>query len=547
MSKIQILDASLAPLATVDGVFSAARSERINGENTLSFATTIHDGVTALIGAETVFKLGNDYFDVAYYKREQQRGAELTISVEAEHVSYRLNNPDYDVEFFTETGTPATILGKILAGTGFTVGTVEFSGETTFSLQEKASRRGLLMQFVAYLQGEALFEGFEISILEHRGSSEPVDLVAGKNIEVLSTALDKRTRNSVGNPTVSYSCGLIRPVPLALGDEVYLKNTALDIDVTLRIVTITTNPYRSWEVTVEVGNYVNSLEDELYRIETEAVRKDAMMNGCRIGPQYGFEAVRNDKKARAYFKSDAFAIQTGDGSGSSWTDKLYFAVDPDTGQLEAYFGGKLTAEVIAALSAVITPNLYAEKATIAELTVDQLDTSVKVKRYLDEDTADVNYIRISEQTAQWITAQTDGLTTEQAEDRNGSPLYWTDETHTASTTDETDYPVTIYQYTDYVKGEISFFNDGTNYIPRIVLGTGTGVDDNDKLIIIKETSKATIEYTTAGGNRMAVEMSADGMRVKGNTVANGIRNVYYGAEPPESPEFGDMWFDTSAV
>jgi hypothetical protein len=221
-------------------------------------------------------------------------------------------------------------------------------------------------------------------------------------------------------------------------------------------------------------------------------------------------------------------------------------VDPDTGMLDAYFGGKLTAEVIAALSAVITPNLYAEKATIAELTVDQLDTSVKVKRYLDEDTADVNYIRISEQTAQWITAQTDGLTTEQDEDRNGSPLYWTDETHTASTTDETDYPVTIYVYTDYVKAEFSFYDDGTNYVPRIVLGTGTGVDDNDKLIIIKETSKATIEYTTATGNRMAIEMSADGVQVKGNTGQYGLRNIAIRTEAPGDPETNELWIDTNA-
>ena len=171
-----------------------------------------------------------------------------------------------------------------------------------------------------------------------------------------------------------------------------LDYDALDIDVSLRVVSKAYDPYNPNNVTVEIGNYVNSLEDDLYRIETQAVRKDALMNGTRIGPEYGFEAVRNDKKARAYFRADEMAMQSGDGSGG-WTDRLKYEYDSGAGETTLVFNGRLSATIIEALSALITPNLYADKATISELTVDQLDTSVKVQNYLNEDTSDVNYIK----------------------------------------------------------------------------------------------------------------------------------------------------------
>jgi hypothetical protein len=50
-------------------------------------------------------------------------------------------------------------LTAILSGTGFTVGTVAFTGSHTYSAQEKKSRRAILVQFTEYLGGELLFTG----------------------------------------------------------------------------------------------------------------------------------------------------------------------------------------------------------------------------------------------------------------------------------------------------------------------------------------------------------------------------------------------------
>ena len=516
MNRIKILDASFAALATLPVVSSALRSEKINSDNTLSFSLRVKGGLAEFINDTNIVDLDGDYFDIAYYKKEQQSDGTLMVSVECEHISYRLNNKEYNLDFFTMTGKPAEIFSAILKDTGFTVGDIQFTNNMTFSIQEASSRRSLLMQFAATLKGELEFNGFTISLLQQRGASTPKEVKVGRDITVISKTVNKRERDDTGMPTVSYTCGVFKGAHFNLGDFVTLAYPALDIDVQLRVLSKGYDPYNPNNVTIEIGNYINALEDDIYRIETQAVSKDALMNGCRIGPEYGFESVRNDKKARAFFKSDGMKFQTGDGTGNTWTDKLYYAADTDTGNVELFFNGKLTADVIEALSAVIAPNLYASKATIAEVTVDELDTSDKVKNYLSGDTSANNYQKIYDQFHEFITGVTDGIEENkvQATDRNGELLYWTDDTRSAATTTITVYPVYTYKYTDTAKLKLGFGDDpsGSGYLlPMIELGAGTGVNNNAKGFIYKGISGLYLDYYSTSGDLRRVLLSDDGI------------------------------------
>lgn len=401
-SKIKILNSSFAELATINAANSASRKEMLNKDNVLNFSLFVKSGLAPYITEDNCVSLDNDYFDIVYYKKDQQGDGKLIVDVECEHISYRLN--DYSVEYFSETGTPPYILGKILEGTGFSIGTIDFAENMTFSLQEGATRRALLLQFAAYLGGELEYFQHTVSILAQRGSSVAKPLAVGKDVTIISKAVDKRKPDDLGNPIIAYTCGVYKGSAVELGDKVTLDYSSLDINgIELRIVSKTYDPFNPNNVVIEIGNYVNDLADDLYRIETQAVSKDALMNGCRIGPEYGFEAVRNDKKARAYFRADEMKFQSGDGSGT-WKDRLYYEYDSAADETVLVFDGQLSADIINALSVLITPNLYAEKATISELTVDQLDTSTKVQNYLNNDTSDVNYIRVAGQITQYITA-----------------------------------------------------------------------------------------------------------------------------------------------
>lgn len=405
MSRIRIYDSTTTTLlGTVQDVLTAARTERLNSDNILTFTAPLTTALEPLIAGGNVAELDGDYFDLVYYRKGQDPDGSLVVEVECEHVSYRLNDPDYDLEFFTQTGTPTAILTELLDGTGFTVGTVEPTASVTYSAQEKMSRRMLLMELVATVAGEVEFDQFEISILNARGSTTPVDLTATRDIEVIDKVYNGREKDSAGNPLVSYTCSLIRPVAVALGDVVAIDYPAIDIDVELRVVSITRNPYNRYEVAFEIGNFIPGLADDAYRIETSTLAKGKTYYGARISPENGFESIRSDKTARGVFNADTFALQVGDGSGSNWTNKVYF--DPATGKY--IFDGELSATLISSLQGqfgtVIVNNLFSEKAVIAELTVDQIDTSDMVQRYLEENKDPVGYWRGYDQNIEFIEA-----------------------------------------------------------------------------------------------------------------------------------------------
>ena len=126
------------------------------------------------------------------------------------------------------------------------------------------------MQFAKHIGGELLFEGFTVSILAHRGSSTPKDLMPDRNIEVISKTVDKTTLDAEGNSTTAYECSLIRPMALALGDAVTMAYATLSIDITLRIVSLTTNPYNSEAVSFAVSNVVPGAESAAYTMQANA-------------------------------------------------------------------------------------------------------------------------------------------------------------------------------------------------------------------------------------------------------------------------------------
>jgi len=94
---------------------------------------------------------------------------------------------------------------------------------------------------------------------------------------------------------------------------------------------------------IELANFISGVEDQMYRIKARTVTKDKLYYGAKIGPENGFECIRSDNKARAYFNADNFVMQSGDGTGNNWTNKLYF--DPSTGQYT--FDGKITLTSLA--------------------------------------------------------------------------------------------------------------------------------------------------------------------------------------------------------
>lgn len=177
---------------------------------------------------------------------------------------------------------------------------------------------------------------------------------------------------------------------------------------------------------------------------------------------------------------------------------------------------------------LITQTLYAEKGYIAELTVDQLDTSQKVRNYLEGNLDDINYVKIYDQYIEFRTGrvkynESGEPLTEQATDRFGKALYWADSEHKAVQYEANDDPVLVYQYDELTKAKIYFkINEATGYYDvEWELGAGHGIPgfpERGKLFIQKDTEGGTIKYVRADGKEEFIRLCEDGIIISHDTL-----------------------------
>ena len=553
---MKLLNSNLSFKGNIDNVVGAEITEAINEEYTLSFSV-IADSVSPFLTDAYIVECDDDYFDIAKVQ-DYRKGAALMLDVDCEHISYRLNDEQYDREYFTEDGTPAYILGKILEGTGFTVGTVEFSTVVTYSAQEKLSARALLMEFASLIGAEIKFNKFSISFLQKRGQIRGREFKIGKNITGIKRDIDYKSKVD-GNPKVAYDVDIVELRTLAeygdleafeLGETIRLLDSEMGIDTTVRVVKYSYNPVRRIQSSVEIKNRFSTLSDTIFRIKRDTVTKGALYHGIRISAENGFEAIRSDEKARAWFNSDTLAMQSKEDG--QWKNKLWF--DPLEGVYK--FDGLLSATAIEAISAeidvvvsetVIVNNLYASRGRIAELTVDHLLTGDFLKG--DET---LFYIEAEKQFLKFMQAQrNDSLPMVQYTTRDGALLFWTDEYQKEMHTAETDYPVMVYQYDAIPVMQMQFeeITDsvGSLRVPTITLGRGDGATPmSSKGRIYKDRKGMVVEYFKSNsGDRLAVTITDEGIEVPGNTGAKGLRNIAVGATAPANPQNNDLWIDTT--
>lgn len=168
--------------------------------------------------------------------------------------------------------------------------------------------------------------------------------------------------------------------------------------------------------------------------------------------------------------------------------------------------------------------LYAAFGEIADLSVNRLSTSRRVVKYLAGDTTDDNFIRVAEQSLEFVAGISKG-TTEQARNPNGELIYWEADPAGASigsdgypyangeriftTTKQTSWPVMVYQYEEQVKRAISFQSDGQYYYPVDIFGAG---DPNGKQrgYLVKRQNSLELTYETSTGNLLGLAARDDG-------------------------------------
>ena len=232
-------------------VMSASLTDKLSGEQTLSFSTLISRSQGMRPGL--VAKLDGQDYSVVRVSRKIADGFPITMA-DCEHISYLLNDEAYNLVTFVFEGSPLEGLQRLLGDTPFSIGICEATETVAVAFTEGTlNRRNALMRFVDACGCEVEYDGYAINLRKHRGSTARKVLMDGENVTGLSVTLDSR------EDTAAYEISLFKMSDLQAGDEVNITYTPMGINVDTRIVSITYNPFYRYSVRVEVGDYVPNL------------------------------------------------------------------------------------------------------------------------------------------------------------------------------------------------------------------------------------------------------------------------------------------------
>jgi hypothetical protein len=190
---------------------------------------------------------------------------------------------------------------------------------------------------------------------------------------------------------------------------------------------------------------------------------------------------------------------------------------------------------------LVTQNLYADLGNIARLTVDRLLTS----NILDEPNV-MEYIDIKDKYMVFVKAVKDTEAEKvQYENEAGEPLYYKfSEAYGKDiiTTEVTDNPVMVYQYTKYEKFRIYYETAEGVDTPVIVWGTGNGTDHGiykeQQAIMYKDDNGFLLKYIQDGGNELTVELGENGVKINGSP----YHKITAGTAAPSGGNDGDIYF-----
>ena len=315
-------------IKTYRGVNDCSITQKLDGECSINFKLLTRQADN-YISISNRLEVEGLVFYITELKKNISSGT-CYSEYTGEHISYILNDDEYKVYAFDETGTPTELLSQLLSGTPFTVGTVDFTDKVTLRVNKEVTRRACVKQLIAQLGGEIEYYGYTIGIRKHMGSSTPLDIMNSSLVQDISYSYN------VSSETTSYSLSLYQKSGLSLGDELYLKFKQLAIDAYSRIVGWDYNPFNYKEVSITVGQYLPDLNDSLYEISSEV--QDVTQASAKYTIEFG-EIVGNGSFyfTRAYQDRPYFHYQCDDGSTP--TIEL---VRKEGSAFEAYIGATLT-------------------------------------------------------------------------------------------------------------------------------------------------------------------------------------------------------------
>lgn len=168
-------------LAVLENAYKVKITEILNGEFTLSFFIPVKDEKFQYIQEENYVKVDGQIFIIRKIKKQRMGKGKLLAEVFCEHVSYELLDFYFEPVTF-ENQTISYIAGKILKNTPFSLQYTELDYNIDFNW-EGGNRRKAIFQLLKQIDGEIIFDNYNVAIVEQRGQNIATEFRVGKNIK----------------------------------------------------------------------------------------------------------------------------------------------------------------------------------------------------------------------------------------------------------------------------------------------------------------------------------------------------------------------------
>lgn len=323
------------------------------------------------VNEENSVKIDGQMYDIVAIT--EYTGEQNLISFECEHRSYRLN--DVMVESFTNLGTAANTLSKLLQGTSFTVGSVPTTGTEAFSIADPVTIRNAIYQLAYVHNWEVKWDNNVVNLVVRLGADRGKVFEYTRDLKNITRTIDKRQKDDNGNYKATYEIEVVSLFRsgqgdvndyFELGDNVTVKDSISNRTFNTRIVKYERDLINPTNDRIELNSFVGDIYDDTINLITDIDSNFSDINGnitnmtaeiaksLKDGQRYnnvsistadGFKAERASDGLKVLMNAyDCFKIQKSDGS-------YIFYVD-DSGQ--AVTKGSFTTELVGGISCEVS-------------------------------------------------------------------------------------------------------------------------------------------------------------------------------------------------
>ena len=299
------------------------------------------------VNEENSVKIDGQMYDIAAI--EEYTGDQNFISFECEHRSYRLN--DVMVESFTNLGTAANTLSKLLEGTSFTVGSVPTTGTEAFSIADPVTIRNAIYQLAYVHNWEVKWDNNVVNLVTRLGADRGKVFEYTRDLKNITRTVDRRQIDSSRNYKSSYEIEVVSLFRsgqgddndyFELGDDVIVKDSISNRTFKTRIVKYERDLINPANDRIELNSFVGDIYDDTINLITDidsnfsdingnitnmteeianSLKNGQRYNNVSISTSDGFKAERASDGLKVLMNAyDCFKIQKSDGTYVFYVD-----------------------------------------------------------------------------------------------------------------------------------------------------------------------------------------------------------------------------------